>query len=77
MLFPDFVIQYLCKYMLGGTYIMAHVISDACISCGTCVDDCPVSAISMGDDHYEIDAGTCIDCGQCEDSCPNEAISAE
>lgn len=56
---------------------MAHVISDACISCGTCVDDCPVSAISMGDDHYEIDAGTCIDCGQCEDSCPNEAISAE
>ena len=44
---------------------MAYVISDECISCGSCESGCPVGAISQGADHYEIDAGTCISCGAC------------
>ena len=28
---------------------MASVISDDCIACGTCIDECPVEAISEGD----------------------------
>ncbi len=56
---------------------MAHVISDECISCGTCVASCPVEAISEGDGKYEIDPGKCIDCGTCVDECAVEAISAE
>ena len=44
---------------------MAYVISDACISCGSCADACPVGAISQGADHYEINAGSCLDCGSC------------
>ena len=56
---------------------MAQKITDECISCGTCVDECPVSAISEGDDKYVIDADLCTDCGACVDVCPTEAIEAE
>ena len=44
---------------------MAYVISDDCIACGTCIDECPVEAISEG---------VCTDCGTCADVCPSEAI---
>ena len=54
---------------------MAHKISDECISCGSCESQCPVSAISQGDDHYQINADECIDCGACEAQCPVGAIS--
>lgn len=54
--------------------IMAYVISEDCIACGTCIDECPVSAISEGD-IYVIDPETCTDCGTCAEVCPTEAIS--
>ena len=44
---------------------MAYVISDDCISCGTCEGECPAGAISEGDGKYEIDADACMDCGSC------------
>ena len=53
---------------------MAYVISDECVSCGTCEGECPVEAISQGDEHYVIDADACLDCGTCADACPTEAI---
>lgn len=53
---------------------MAYVITDTCVSCGACVSDCPVGAISQGDSKYEIDAATCIDCGSCAGTCPTGAI---
>ncbi len=52
---------------------MAYVINEDCIACGTCIDECPVDAISEGD-IYVIDPELCTDCGACADVCPTEAI---
>ncbi|MBQ6381733.1 MAG: 4Fe-4S binding protein [Clostridia bacterium] len=56
---------------------MAYKISDDCISCGACEAECPVQAISQGDDKYVIDADACLDCGACAGVCPVEAPQAE
>lgn len=54
---------------------MAYVIGDACVSCGTCADTCPLGIISEGDGKYVIDADQCVSCGSCAAACPVEAIS--
>ena len=56
---------------------MAYKISDDCISCGACADQCPVNAISEGDGKYVIDADTCVECGACNGVCPVGAPNAE
>jgi ferredoxin len=52
---------------------MAHVISNDCTACGTCINECPVGAISEGQ-IYKIDPEVCTDCGACADVCPVGAI---
>ncbi|HDR91004.1 MAG TPA: 4Fe-4S dicluster domain-containing protein [candidate division Zixibacteria bacterium] len=56
---------------------MAYVISDDCIACGACEPECPVDAISEGDEIYVIDPELCTDCGLCAETCPVDAISPE
>ncbi len=59
---------------------MAMRITDECISCGACEPECPVEAISEGDEIYEIDAKICVECKghhdspQCVEVCPVECI---
>ena len=53
---------------------MAFVITDECLSCGSCAAQCPAEAIDMGELHYEIDQSKCLECGSCAAQCPAEAI---
>jgi len=53
---------------------MAHIITEDCLACGACVDECPNEAISEGTDIYVIDPELCDDCGTCVEACPSEAI---
>jgi len=56
---------------------MAYRITDACISCGACAAECPVSCIKEGDGQYVIDENTCIECGNCANVCPVSAPTHE
>ena len=82
--FPRFVLKWIkdslriCNlYSIKEENIMAYVISDECVACGTCAGECPADAISEGDGKYVIDPDACLECGTCEAACPTGAISAE
>ncbi|MEW6661217.1 MAG: DUF362 domain-containing protein [Bacillota bacterium] len=53
---------------------MVYKISEECLACGVCMDECPAGAIKEGDDIFLIDSEICTECGTCVDSCPNSAI---
>jgi uncharacterized protein (DUF362 family)/Pyruvate/2-oxoacid:ferredoxin oxidoreductase delta subunit len=46
-----------------------------CTGCGTCVDHCPVSALSFHDDLPVVESGACIACFCCQEICPERAIA--
>jgi len=55
----------------------AVVDRETCTGCESCVDTCPVEAISMQDDLAVVDPETCTDCESCVEVCPVEAISMQ
>lgn len=52
---------------------MAYYITDDCIMCEACIDECPEGAITMGDDKAIIDPALCKDHAACADVCPVDA----
>ncbi len=46
-----------------------------CTGCGTCLEQCPVSALSLEDGLPRADADTCITCFCCQEICPEKAIT--
>lgn len=55
---------------------MAYVILDTCNTCGLCLDECPIDAISVGESIYVID-DTCCEFQECVAVCPEDAIVNE
>ena len=55
----------------------AKIDLEKCTGCESCVEVCPVEAISMENDKARVDEESCVDCGTCVDECPSEAISLD
>ncbi|MCW9023575.1 MAG: YfhL family 4Fe-4S dicluster ferredoxin [Gammaproteobacteria bacterium] len=59
---------------------MSLFINDECINCDVCEPECPNSAITQGDEIYEIDPNLCTECvghydePQCIEVCPVDCI---
>jgi ferredoxin len=60
-------------------FIMPAVVNkEECVSCGTCVEECPEQAISMDENEIaKIDVAKCNECATCVEACPSEAIHIE
>lgn len=54
--------------------VRPRVIWDRCIACGTCIEGCPVEAVSLVKERAFIDDDKCIRCYCCHELCPEEAI---
>lgn len=55
---------------------MTYKITEECLVCGTCLNECPSGAIHEGEPFF-IDVDACAECGVCKDSCPTGAIIEE
>jgi ferredoxin len=62
---------------------MATIITEDCINCGACEDECPNGAISVGEDIFLIDPALCTECvgshaeQMCAAACPPEACEQD
>ena len=62
--------------LVAVTNYHAQVDAEECTACETCIDRCPMDAVTMGqDDIATVNLERCIGCGLCVSTCTDEAIS--
>ncbi len=63
------------SYTIGRGQITGkgYQITDACIGCGTCAENCPQRCIEAGTP-YQIQQEHCLHCGNCHAVCPVQAV---
>jgi len=67
--------QALQEMIHSRTILRPQADPDLCTRCEACIDQCPVSALSMIDDLPRVDGKTCISCFCCQEICPEKAIT--
>ena len=63
------------EMMHSPTLLTPPANPDLCTACGTCVDHCSVSVLSMNHDIPEVEDETCIRCLCCQEIYPETAIA--
>ncbi len=67
--------QRMIEPMFKNAYtVRPKVMWHRCIACGTCIEGCPVQAVSFVKERAFIDDDKCIRCYCCHEVCPEEAI---
>ena len=62
---------------------MAYKISEECIYCGTCAEECPNNAIYEGETQFIVDPDKCTECvgffesPRCHEACPLQIPSPD
>lgn len=83
---PDFKLPPLGGEAIAGNPAMQAVLHQRsavrpcadpgrCTGCGTCVEQCPVSALVLVDGLPQVEAAACIACFCCQEMCPEKAIA--
>ncbi|TFF99314.1 MAG: 4Fe-4S dicluster domain-containing protein [Promethearchaeota archaeon] len=57
------------------TSYIAEVDESKCEGCGTCIEKCPIEALSLIEGKSYLDENKCIGCGVCVQQCPEGAIT--
>ena len=61
--------------ILNSSGFEPHFDAELCGACETCLERCPVSALTMGDDDIpRVDLTLCLGCAACATGCPEEAV---
>jgi uncharacterized protein (DUF362 family)/Pyruvate/2-oxoacid:ferredoxin oxidoreductase delta subunit len=67
----------IAEFIHSRTLMRPKADPELCTSCENCVEQCPVSALSMNDDLPEVDSNVCIACFCCQEICPEKAIALQ
>ena len=64
------------SYVIGNGHISlkGYQITDACIGCGKCMENCPQRCIEIKDRKAAIQQEHCLHCGNCYGVCPVKAV---
>jgi len=71
----DFHNKTIQEALHGRTLLRPQVDPKLCTGCGACVEQCPVSALSMNNQFPRLDADLCITCFCCQEICPEKAMT--
>jgi uncharacterized protein (DUF362 family)/Pyruvate/2-oxoacid:ferredoxin oxidoreductase delta subunit len=63
--------------LMSRTLLRPRVDAALCTGCAFCVEECPVSALSIKERVPEVDASACITCFCCQEMCPEKAITLQ
>lgn len=74
----NFVPTWLVKSLGRYVWVRPKSKPEECTGCGTCVENCPVDAMTPDRDGVPIiDYSVCINCLSCDESCPEDAIEQQ
>ena len=65
------------QFILSRINLRPKADADLCTGCGTCVEQCPASALSLDDSIPEVDKDVCVACFCCQEICPEMAITLQ